>query len=137
MVRTRFWKKKNETKILYLAHVNVTEPKEVLNIGFLSHFSFPKTLFYSFLHHHYLQFLYPTHFLVRECFSLLVSSIFNFIVDDICEYWQVLTSYSYDVASLLSDTETDDELQSWLKCDFCEKSFPSNRGWIMPYLRPL
>ena len=29
-----FWEKKNETKILYLAHVNVTEPKEVLNIGF-------------------------------------------------------------------------------------------------------
>ena len=69
------------------AHVNVTEPKEVLNIGFLSHFSFPKTVFPSFLHHLCLQFLYPTNFLVRECFSLLVvSSIFNFIVDDICEY---------------------------------------------------
>ena len=27
--------KENETKILCLAHVNVTEPKEVLNIGFL------------------------------------------------------------------------------------------------------
>ena len=52
--------------------VNVTEPKEVLNIGFLSHFSFPKTLFPFFLHHHCLQFLYPTNFFVRECFSLLV-----------------------------------------------------------------
>ena len=30
----RFWKKKSETKILYSAHVNVTEPNEVLNIGF-------------------------------------------------------------------------------------------------------
>ena len=47
----------------------------------------------------FLQFLYPTNFLVRECFSLLVSSIF-FIVDDICEYCQVLTSYSYDIAFL-------------------------------------
>ena len=69
-----FGKKKNKTKILYLAHVNVTEPKEVLNIGFLSHFSFPKPLLFSFLHHHLLQFLYPTNFLVRECFTLLVSS---------------------------------------------------------------
>ena len=38
----------------------------------LSHFSFPKHLFRSFLHYHCLQFLYPTNFLVRECFSLLV-----------------------------------------------------------------
>ena len=75
----------------------------MLNIGFLSHFSFPKTLFPSFLHHHCLQFLYPTNFLVRECFSLLFSSIFNFIVDDFCEYWQVLTSYSYDVPSLIEE----------------------------------
>ena len=58
--------------LLYLARVNVTEPKEVLNIGFLSHYPFLKTLFPSFLHHHCLQFLYPTNFLVRECFSLLV-----------------------------------------------------------------
>ena len=28
--------------------VNVTEPKEVLNIGFLSHYPFLKTLFSSF-----------------------------------------------------------------------------------------
>ena len=63
----------NETKILYLARINVTEPKEVLNIGFLSHYPFLKTLFPSFLHHHCLQFLYPTNFLVRECFSLLVN----------------------------------------------------------------
>ena len=46
------------------------------SVGFLSHFSFPKTLFPPFLHHLYLQFLYSTNFLVRECFSLLVSSIF-------------------------------------------------------------
>ena len=65
----------SETKILYLARVNVTEPKEVLNIGFLSHFPFPKTLFPSFLHHHCLQFLYPINFLVRECFSLLVTNL--------------------------------------------------------------
>ena len=30
---TRFWGKKNETKILYLIRVNVTEPKEVLNLN--------------------------------------------------------------------------------------------------------
>ena len=76
----------------------------MLNIGFLSHVS---TLFPSFLHHLCLQFLYPTNFLVRECFSSLalhfVSSNFNFIVDDICKHWQVLTSYSYDVASSIED----------------------------------
>ena len=60
----QWWCKKEGNK--------VTEPKEVLNIGFLSHFPFPKTLFPSFLHQHCLQFLYPTNFLVRECFSLLV-----------------------------------------------------------------
>ena len=43
-----FEKKGNETKILYLARVNVTEPKEVLNIGLLSHYPFLKTLFPSF-----------------------------------------------------------------------------------------
>ena len=73
---------------IYLAHVNVTE---VLNIGFLSHFSFPKPLFSSFLHHHCLQFLYPTNFLISECFSLLVSSIFNFIVDGKCSQVIVMT----------------------------------------------
>ena len=31
---TRFWEKINDTKILYIARVNVTEPNEVLNIGF-------------------------------------------------------------------------------------------------------
>ena len=66
------FEKRVMTKILYLARVNVTEPKEVLNIGFLSHFTFLKTLFPSFLHHFCLQFLYPTKFLVKECFSLLV-----------------------------------------------------------------
>ena len=29
---------------LYLARVNVTEPKEALNIGFLSHYPFLQTL---------------------------------------------------------------------------------------------
>ena len=69
---TRFGEKGNETKILYLARVNVTEAKKVLKIGILSHYPFLKILFPSFLHHHCLQFLYPTNFLVRECFSLLV-----------------------------------------------------------------
>ena len=32
-------------KILYLAHVHVTEPKEVLNIGFLSHSVFSFSVF--------------------------------------------------------------------------------------------
>ena len=68
-------------------------------------FSFLRTFFLSFLHYLCLQILYPTNFLIRECFSLLVSSIFNFIVDDICQYWQVLTSYSYsyEVAFLIED----------------------------------
>ena len=74
--------KGNETKILYLVLLLVLLHLHVLNIGFLSHYPFLKTLFPSFLHHLCLQFLYPTNFLVRECFSLLVSSIF-FI------YWQV------------------------------------------------
>ena len=73
---TRFWKKENETKILYLAFLFVLFHLHVLNIGFLSHFPFPKTLFPSFLHHHCLQFLYPTNFLVREWFSLLVFPLF-------------------------------------------------------------
>ena len=68
-------RKGNETKILYLALLLVLLHLHVLNIGFLSHYPFLKTLFPSFLHHHCLQFLYPTNFLVRECFSLLVSSI--------------------------------------------------------------
>ena len=68
-----FWEKKNETKILYLALLFVQLHLHMLNIGFLCNFSFPKTLFPSFLHHLYFQFLYPTHFLVIECFSLLVS----------------------------------------------------------------
>ena len=63
---------KSDTKILYLALLLVLLHLHVLSIGFLSHFSFPKTLFLSFLHHLCLQFLYPTNFLVRECFSLLV-----------------------------------------------------------------
>ena len=58
-------------QILYLAHVHVTT-KRSAKLGFLFHFPFHKTLFPSFLHHFCLQFLYPTNFLVRECFSLLV-----------------------------------------------------------------
>ena len=34
------WNTALGTTILYIAHVNVAEPKEVLNIGFLSHFLF-------------------------------------------------------------------------------------------------
>ena len=49
--------KENETKILYLVLLLVLLHLHVLNIGFLSHFSFPKTLFPSFLHHLCLQFL--------------------------------------------------------------------------------
>ena len=64
---TRSWEKKNETT-LYLARVNATEPKEVLNIGFLSHFSFLKTLFPSILHHLCLQFLYPPTFSLENVF---------------------------------------------------------------------
>ena len=74
---TRFLEKENETKILYLALFRLLHV-HVLNRGFLSHFPFPNTLFPSFLHHLCLQFLYPTNFLVRECFSLLVSSIFYY-----------------------------------------------------------
>ena len=45
------WCKKEGNKVLgkYLAHVNVTEPKEVLNIDKNPHFSFPETLFPSVL----------------------------------------------------------------------------------------
>ena len=68
---TRFWEKENDTKILYLAFLLVLLHLHVLNIGFLYHFPFPKTLFPSFLHHHCLQFLYPTNCLVRECFLYL------------------------------------------------------------------
>ena len=42
--------KDSETKILYLANVNVMEPKEVQNIEFVSHYPFPKIcspLFYT------------------------------------------------------------------------------------------
>ena len=72
---TRFWGKENEIKILYLARVNVTEPKEVLNIGFCLIFLFPKPCSLPFYNT-----LPPIHtnFLVRECFSLLVSSIFYY-----------------------------------------------------------
>ena len=48
--------------------------QKVLNIGFLSHYPFLKALFRSFWHHHCLQFLYPTNFLVRERFSLLLNT---------------------------------------------------------------
>ena len=76
--RQRWCKKEgnNETgKNPIFSTCKLTEPKEVLNIGFLSHFSFPKTLFPSFLHHLCLQFLYPTNFLVRECFSLALIQV--------------------------------------------------------------
>ena len=44
---TRLLEKKNETKILYFGSVIL----HALNIGYLSHFYFPKALFPSFLHH--------------------------------------------------------------------------------------
>ena len=66
---TRFGEKGNETKILYLALLLVLLHLHVLKTGFLSHYPFLQTLFPSFLHHLCLQFLYPTNFLVRECFS--------------------------------------------------------------------
>ena len=63
--------KTNQTKILYLAYVNVTEPKEVLNIGFLYHFSFPKTLSLSL--HHFNSYILPT-FLFENVFLYLYSN---------------------------------------------------------------
>ena len=44
-------RKGNEIKILYLALLLVLLHLHVLNIGFLSHYPFLKTLFPSFLHH--------------------------------------------------------------------------------------
>ena len=61
----------------------------MLNIGFLSYYPFLKTLFPSFLPHHCLQFTYPANFLVRECFSLHVSSIFFIIIFYRLLIWQV------------------------------------------------
>ena len=43
-----FEKRVMRQKILYLARVDVTEPKEVLNIGFFVSLPFLKTLFPSF-----------------------------------------------------------------------------------------
>ena len=68
------------TKMVYLALLLVLLHLHVLNIEFLSHFPFPQTLFPSFLHHRWLQFLYPTNFLVRECFSLLVINGTNTVI---------------------------------------------------------
>ena len=59
--------KRKERKILggketnlYFALLLVLVHLHVLNMGFLSHFSFLKTLISSFLRHLCLQFLYPT-----------------------------------------------------------------------------
>ena len=84
-MRRQWWCKKEGNKVLreeksYISllheRVNVTGPKEVLNIGFLflSHFSLPKTGLVTLLLTPLLpsQILYPTNFLVREYFSLLV-----------------------------------------------------------------
>ena len=51
---------------LWYKKLNVTEAKYRM----LSHYPFLKTLFPSFYHHHCLKFLYPTNFLVRECFCV-------------------------------------------------------------------
>ena len=56
---------------LFLEHDKVYDGTVMI----LSHYPFLKTLFPSFLHHVCLQFLYPTNFLVRECFSLLVTIV--------------------------------------------------------------
>ena len=32
------------------------------------------------------------------------------------------------VTGRLSDTETEEDLEAWLHCDFCTKSFPTNRA---------
>ena len=55
----------------------------MLNIGFLCHFSFPKTLFPSFLHHLCLQFLYPTTFLVRLTLHLSIACTDLLLVLDV------------------------------------------------------
>ncbi|KAL5509895.1 hypothetical protein EMCRGX_G005335 [Ephydatia muelleri] len=34
------------------------------------------------------------------------------------------------VSGRLSATETEDDMEDWLQCDFCSKSFPSNRGLL-------
>ena len=66
---TRFWEKKNETKILYLALLLVLLHLHVQD--FCLHFSFPKTLFPSFLHHFYPQFLFPPTFSLENVFRYL------------------------------------------------------------------
>ena len=58
-------------KILCLALVLVLLHLHALNIGLLSHFSFTKTLFPSFLHLASNSHIPPT-LSFRECFSLLV-----------------------------------------------------------------
>ena len=55
----------NLALILVLLHLHV------LNIGFLSHYPFLKTMFPSFLHHHCLQFLYPPSFSLENVFLYL------------------------------------------------------------------
>ena len=34
------------------------------------------------------------------------------------------------VSGRLSDSETEDEMEAWLQCDFCDKSFLSNRDLL-------
>ena len=87
-VRALPWVRKVRSPQVY-GHVHRVDGQDgVLNLHpkyriFVSPFSQNLVTFPSFLHHHCLQFLYPTNFLVRECFSLLVSSIFllSFIID--------------------------------------------------------
>ena len=73
--------KKNETKILCLAHVNVTVPKEVLDLGFLSHFSFPKTLFPSFVHHFASNSYTPPTFSLENVFLYLLNFVDDVYLD--------------------------------------------------------
>ena len=97
-----FGKRKMRQKSHFFAHVNVNRTKSSTKYMIFVSFFFSQALFPSFLYHLCLQFLYLSVFFVRECFSLLVSSISTFIVDT-CKYWQLLTSYRYEVASIIED----------------------------------
>ena len=94
----QWWCKKKGNKIF--------EKRVMLNIGFLSHYPFLKILFPSFLHHHCLQFLYPTNFLVRECFSLLVRNIHQQL--SLSQLASILaTSHSVCTAKVVADIFSD------------------------------
>ena len=78
----------------------------MLNIGFLSHYPFLKTLFPSFLHHLCLQFLYPTNFLVRECFSLLILGLHSIHMEDSSTSHCYLSICSLERGHIFRDTKS-------------------------------